>query len=238
MSKPIVLLTRKENHLEELQNQFPRIEWLEFPMIFFKKQTIGQEQIDRIEENVDWLIFTSQNAVKSFFEQIDLKNTKSIACVGPKTRAVVESYGYAVDFIPSKFTSQVLARDIPISPGEHTCYIGGNLSNVETIEMLINKSKGFTKIEAYHTKPHIQNIKAWKKILSPMPNLISFCSPSAVRSFKEQIEKYTLNIPKEVLFASIGTTTQAAVQEYLSAPSIIGAKYTFDAMIDKIIESV
>lgn len=236
--KPVVVLTRTEKDSHNLSENYSHIKWIEFPLIKFEYKAIPLNQLTHINSDFDWLIFTSQNAVKSFFEQVELKTDIAIACVGPKTRKLVESYGYSVNFIPKIFTSFALANEIPINKTEQICYVGGNLSNNDSLSILRNKSAGFLKVEAYHTKGAFHSEKEWKELLSNTIDIISFCSPSAVHSFLEQVQQYNLKLPLDLGYAAIGTTTGQSIKDGIGSHPIIGEKYTFAAMINQIVESI
>ncbi|GLR18319.1 uroporphyrinogen-III synthase [Portibacter lacus] len=230
-----VVLTRTESDAHHLSEQYPQFNWIEFPLIKFEYQALSEDLFDEINDNYDWLVFTSQNGVKAFFEQNQNLENKYIACVGPKTAGLVQDYGHEVNFVPSVYTSLTLANELPLSENESVVYIGGNLSNYETLGILKEKSKHFMQVESYHTVSHHYNEAEWKKFLSQNLSLISFASPSAVTSFVSQLEKYHLDIPQDIKYAAIGTTTQAAIKDDLDMTAIIGEKHTFASMIEKIV---
>ena len=236
--KPVVVLTRTESDSHILSDKYSDIKWIEFPLIKFEYQPIPLEKVDHINSEIDWLVFTSQNAVRSFFEQVDLKTDKEIACVGPKTRKLVESYGHKVSFVPNTFTSFALAIEIPASKSDKICYVGGNLSNNDSLTILRNKSAEFLKVEAYHTIADFHSEEEWKELMSNKLNIISFCSPSAVHSFLEQVQQYDIILPIDVRYAAIGTTTGQSIKDDIRSHPIIGEKHTFAAMIDQIVESI
>lgn len=238
MSKPKVVLTRTESDPHELHIKYPHIEWIEFPLIRFDYLELSQKILDEINFNFDYLVFTSQNGAKSFFEQAGDFPDKLIACVGPKTASVVESYGYKVDFIPSVYTSLTLAKELPIRASESLCYIGGNLSSSATVNLLKQRSKVFLQIESYQTLAETHDQEKWNSLFAHEADVISFCSPSAVKSFKSQIAEHSLILPKKTKFAAIGTTTSAAIKDDLSMTSVIGKKHTFASMIEKIVETI
>jgi len=237
MKKANVVLTRTENDPHGLGAKYSQIEWLEFPLIQFDYQEIDQTLIQQINEKYDWLIFTSQNGVKAFFEQASDIPNKLIACVGPKTASLVEDFGYDVDFIPSHFTSITLAKEIPVSSSESVCYIGGNLSSKSTIDLLKERSRQFIQVESYHTKAKSHDVQQWQKLLDSKPDIITFASPSAVNSFTSQLQAFEIPYPKQIKYAAIGSTTARAIKDDLGMTAIIGEKHTFASMIEKIVET-
>lgn len=72
--------------------------------------------IGRIDE-FDWIIFTSANGVKAFFERLELISGKKkvnakVACVGPSTKAELECNGVEPSFVPSEFLTEKLGEQL------------------------------------------------------------------------------------------------------------------------------
>lgn len=227
------ILTRFQTDLVSLEINSPKIKWVHFPLINFDTIDIPNYQLQKLTE-YNWLIFTSQNAVLSFFEQVIVKNKIKIAAVGPKTAGTIKSMGYKVDFVPSHTTSQALAEEIPISKEESVCYVGGNLSNPKTINILKNRAKSLSKIEVYRTKKSLHSEFEWSVIMNPAPEFIAFASPSAVESYISQIKQHGINPPLSINYAAIGNTTAKAINSRLGCRAFLGEKHTFESMIEAI----
>lgn len=67
-------------------------------------------------QNYEWLVFTSENGVRLFFEQvrekgIDLRafGGKKFAAVGPHTAQTLQSFGFIPDLMPEVYTADALA---------------------------------------------------------------------------------------------------------------------------------
>jgi uroporphyrinogen-III synthase len=235
LNRPVVVLTRTESGPQDLHLKYPSVNWLNFPLINFDYQALNSGLIEKIQLDYDWLLFTSQNGVKSFFQQeVDLKG-KKIACVGPKTASLVESMGHQVAFMPSHFTSIYLAKELPSKNHESICYVGGNLSSEATINVLKDRTRKFLQIETYRTVHKRHSEETWKTLLTSELDVISFCSPSAVQSYIDQTREYNLCANKKVQFAAIGTTTASAIEDLLKQRAIIPSKHTFATMIDEIV---
>lgn len=236
--RPKVVLTREENNLKIIQADYPDIEWISFPLITFEYVKVPEESLKTALKSSSWLVFTSQNGIKAFEEQYKSAPAQKIACVGPKTRDLAESLGFEVHFMPSYYTSKILAEELPVQKNDSICYIGGNLSSDETINILKKRSSQFFQLEVYKTVAKLHPPENWQHLLNTEPNLISFCSPSAVRSFIDQLNKLSLAPPGEALYAAIGTTTALSIKDYIGKSAIVGENHTFEGMIQKITETV
>lgn len=149
----------------------------------------------------DNLIFTSQNAVISFLhngESAQLKD-KSIFCVGLKTKAALEHYGYTVKVCTDY--AEELAKTITQGYADESfTFFSGNLRRDTLPEALKAAGIEMNEIQAYETvlSPHAIKSKL---------NGILFYSPSGVESYLKEN-----NITNETCFC-IGTTTANALRD-------------------------
>jgi uroporphyrinogen-III synthase len=155
----------------------------------------------RINKNSSNLLFTSQNAVKSFLENEkanDFKDNK-IFCVGLKTKALLEKNGFKV--IASKeYASELAGIIVNDFSKESFTFFSGNLRRETLPEAFKKANIFFEEIEVYET------ILAPKKINSEV-NAVLFFSPSGVESYLKENK-----IGDKKCFC-IGTTTAEALKE-------------------------
>ena len=164
------------------------------------------------------LIFTSQNAFKSFLEneKSQTLKDKKIFCVGIKTQQLIEQNGFQV--MASKEYASELAEVIVNDFGNETfTFFSGNLRRETLPEALKKANISYEEIEVYET------ILTPQKINSPV-NGILFFSPSGVQSYL-QVNKIT----DENCFC-IGTTTAEALKE-ITENSIIAKQQTVENVI-------
>lgn len=185
----------------------------------------------------DWLIFTSQNAVKYFCEKMKRYHFSSkdfsskIAAVGDKTKKLLEKNGFQVNFLPSTFSADVFIKEFPdISKSESCLFLRGNLAK-DTLKEGIPELQQWTVYETVENlsiiEPFIETIEQKDEVI------IVFASPSAV-------EVYALHIaPKvgwnKVKLASIGHVTAAKIQSLGQSVTYQPKVYTLDSIIDEII---
>lgn len=171
-----------------------------------------------ISTNSSSLLFTSQNAVKSFLENEkanDLKD-KKIFCVGLKTKALLEQNGFKV--IASKEyaleLSEVIIKDFS---QENFTFFSGNLRRETLPEALKKANISLEEIEVYET------ILTPQKTNVPV-NGILFFSPSGVQSYLQENK-----ITEEKCFC-IGTTTAEALKQ-ITENIIIAKQQTVENVI-------
>lgn len=68
----------------------------------------------------DWLLFTSRNGIRIFFEALSRRRQDlrclaglRIACIGSGTAEELASHGIFADFVPTEFTALALGRELP-----------------------------------------------------------------------------------------------------------------------------
>lgn len=213
MQEPIRILSTKKL----LQNQKQFLLNANFSVIeadFIETKT----KEFNINNDSSSLLFTSQNAVKSFLENEkaqDLKNRK-IFCVGLKTKALLKKNGYEV--VASKEYASELAELIVNDFQEETfTFFSGNLRRETLPEAFRNAKISFKEIEVYET------ILTPQKINSEV-NGILFFSPSGIESYLKMNE-----IENEKCFC-IGTTTAETLKK-ITENIIIAKQQTVENVI-------
>jgi uroporphyrinogen-III synthase len=172
------------------------------------------------------LIFSSQNAVLSLIEQNgwEVLKTKSVFCVGIKTKELLEQNGFKVD-VYMDYASELAEIITLIYNKESYTFFSGNL-RMETLPNAL-KSEGiaFNEIEVYQTKLAPFKISEQEKFEG-----ILFFSPSAVESYLTNNK-----IKKETCFC-IGTTTAKALELNKVKNIVIAEIPTVDAVVLEAIE--
>lgn len=154
--------------------------------------------IDKVNEN---LIFTSQNAVISFLhnEKAAMLKGRKIFCVGIKTKAALEHYGYTVEACTDY--AEDLAKVITQSynKGSFT-FFAGSMRRETLPEAMGNAGIVMNEVLAYETvlTPHS---------ITPSLNGILFFSPSGIESYLKE------NTIKDETCFCIGTTTAQALED-------------------------
>lgn len=155
-------------------------------------------ELNKINTN---LIFSSQNAVLSLMEQSgwEVLKSKSVFCVGIKTKELLELNGFTVD-VYMDYASELAEIITLIYNKESYTFFSGNLRKETLPKALKNAGIVFNEIEVYQTK-----LAPFKISKEENFDGILFFSPSA-------IESYLTNntITKETCFC-IGETTASAL---------------------------
>lgn len=154
-----------------------------------------EDPVDEVQlkqcAHFDWLIFTSQTAVKAFqskMERFNMTYTQipsKIAAVGTQTAAALEKIGFTVEFIPSVFSADVFVKQFkPTEDRElRVLFLKGNLAGSIIREELPFQVEEWT---VYETGAKADSVDSIIALLKQEENCtVLFASPSAVRVFAE-----------------------------------------------------
>lgn len=177
-------------------------------------------EIPQGEEN---LIFTSQNAAKSYLDNGGYSREGAAFCVGEKSAMLLEQNGHKIEEIGQN--SAELGQKILINHKNSSfLYFSGNLRRPELPELLTSNNIAFKEITAYHTE--IRPFEGGNSYDAAL-----FFSPSGVESF------YKNNPESQLISYCIGNTTAKAASHYTSQIKI-AIHPTVDGVIDMAIKSI
>jgi uroporphyrinogen III methyltransferase/synthase len=169
----------------------------------------------------DWLIFTSQNAVSIFWEQLlgESMDARALAglkigAVGPATAGALLEHGIAVDVIPERFVAEGLLdvlRSRDDVAGKKVLYVTAEGARQTLPDGLRHLGADVTIIEAYRSIVDGEGAeKLARAIEAGKVDLVTFTSASAVRAYVDAVgEDLALKVPA----ASIGPQTSEALRE-------------------------
>ena len=169
----------------------------------------------------DWLIFTSQNAVAIFWEQLlgagrdarTLAGVK-IAAVGPATAGALLEHGITVDVIPKRFVAEGLLEKLQERDdldGARALYVTAEGARDVLADGLQELGAQVTVLEVYRSISDGQGAeKLSRAIEAGKVDLVTFTSASSVKAYVDAVgSDVALRVPA----ASIGSQTSEAVRD-------------------------
>ena len=174
-----------------------------------------------------WLVFTSRNGVRFFFEQmkkeqVDIRSLgdSRIAVMGAGTRKELENWGCYADLVPEQSCSESLAKALceNVQYDEEICLFRAEEASDVLIKRL--REKGFFVVDTpmYHTEKMWKKAALLKEVLEDM-DAVTFCSASAVRAFAQMTEGQRF-AAKNVCIGPV--TAEAAEKADISIDKIAG----------------
>lgn len=182
----------------------------------------------------DWLIFTSQNAVSSFFAKCARFGAKltapvKIAAVGEKTAALLEAHGVTIDFMPSIYSADRFVQEFTLGTNERALFLRGSMA-----KHTIRHGTGADEWTVYETVPCTRYLTALEESLRVESEpIVIFASPSAVEVYAQHIAP-RFDWPY-VKIASIGHVTTASLAKYGVTPIVQPRVYTMKAVIEQLL---
>jgi uroporphyrinogen-III synthase len=180
-------------------------------------------ELNKINTN---LIFSSQNAVLSLMEQNgwEVLKTKSVFCVGIKTKELLELNGFQVD-VYMDYASELAEIITLIYNQESYTFLSGNLRKETLPKALKRAGITFNEIEVYQTKLAPFKISDKEKF-----DGIMFFSPSAVESY------LTNNKIKNEICFCVGNTTAKTLETNKIKNIVIAEVPLIEEVIEEVIE--
>lgn len=171
----------------------------------------------------DNLIFTSQNAVHSFFQHPKHESLKSknVFCVGLKTKILLSEAGFNV-VAYTGYAADLAEIITLIYASESYTFFSGNLRKETLPKALKEAGVKFNEIQVYETTLTSQQIKTTH-------DAILFFSPSGVESYLAANK-----IKKELCFC-IGETTAEALLK-ITKNIIVADQPSVENVIEDVIE--
>lgn len=221
---------------------------IEFPTIDVVPPT-SWDGLDNAIENIesyDWLIFTSANAVKFFFDRLkalgkDVRALKdvSICSVGPKTAEALGDYGLKADLIPSEFKAEgvvsALGQDVR---GKRFLIPRAKVAREVIPDRLRELGAEVTVAVAYENVRPVSDVERLRRLFEEKKvSAVTFTSSSTVNNFVEMLgEKEYKKLIEGVVIACIGPVTAKTAREYGMDVRIMPNEYTIPALIDAMAE--
>ena len=162
-----------------------------------------------------WLVFTSRNGVRFFFEQmkkeqVDIRSLgdSRIAVMGAGTRRELENWGCYADLLPEQSCSESLAKALcaHAEPDEAICLFRAEEASDVLTKRLREKQYRVVDIPTYRTEIMWKKRELLREMLEDV-DAVTFCSASAVSAFVQMTEGHDL-VAKTICIGPV--TAQAA----------------------------
>lgn len=204
--------------------------------------------IDKID-SYDWLIFTSGNGVKFFFQRLfeqgrDIREMKGIkiCAVGSKTASAINKYGIKVDMIPEKFNAEGLIKSFMEVYGEVGLKgVRFLLPRAEVAREIfpdkVRELGGKIDIPVTYRsdKPDFLGKRLKRFFREGKISVATFTSAATFNNFFEILGKEADALLKDVTIAVIGPVTAKAIEKRGLKVSIMPEEATINAMVNEII---
>ncbi len=219
---------------------------IEFATIKIKPLTEKNEFLRALAKisDFDWLIFTSANGVRIFFDALHalgkdarIFSSARIAAIGEQTAEKLSEFGIKADFVPDVFTGKQLGKQllcIADLRSKKILLLRSQLASNELIEILEKSGAEVLNTPLYDIVQQKSEF-GWliERIGTGEIDWLTFASPSATQAFFEQISSRIVN-SANVKIASIGPTTSEQLAKLAVKVDVTAKEHTIDGLLDAI----
>lgn len=218
--------------------------------------TISVEHLDDYNEvetailqlaRYQWVIFTSVNGVKFFWEQLSQIGLDSrilggmqVAAIGPATADALKDRGIIPDFVPEKYVAEhVVDGLLKLGiQGSDVLIPRAKVAREVLPEELKKAGCNVTVLPVYETRL-VQ--ASGDEIVAAMDNdeiqYVTFTSSSTVENFFELVSPDTFKKYPDVKIASIGPITSDTVRRFGFTPDIEPEDYTIPGLVEELVKA-
>jgi len=245
-----IVITRARTQASNLVSQLSKLgaACIEIPTI----EISPPEDITPLKESIenlkhyDWIVFTSVNGVKFFFDTLyemgkDVRALGHLkfACIGPVTKERLRDHGIVSDILPQTYQAESVIEAFSGVEIKNKKILLPRAKVARTIlpEELEKMGAKVDEVTAYET--HL-NQEGKKELMELLKNheidAVTFTSSSTVSNFMSffdsEDEKKLLN---NIIFASIGPITSDTARFLGIEPDIEATEFTIPGLIDSLL---
>jgi len=197
-------------------------------------------------ENYQWLIFTSINGVKIFFEEMakarkDIRDLKGleIAAIGPATAQALRDRGLLVDVIPEEFRAEGLNDVLKsrIRPGSRVLLPRARGARDVLPEVLRECGAEVTEIGLYEAVAEQIGPEELQFLSGDRIDAITFTSSSTVKNFVKMLGEGNLKeAVRSAKVVCIGPVTAATAEEMGMRVDKVASQYTIPGLVQALTE--
>lgn len=215
--------------------EFPTIKM--FPLDDFKPLDKAIEKLS----SYDWLIFSSVNAVNSFFDRLFTKNKDvraltnlQTAAIGPATAARLFDFGLKSDIVPESYRAESVVKafaDVNVD-GKKILFPRAEQARSVIPKELSNMGAVVDDIAAYCTKPVNDDADdLLTQLKRGAVDMITFTSSSTVKNFHTLLPSDEFeDLMKDVVIATIGPITADTARALGFDVHIVAESYTIPGL--------
>lgn len=186
----------------------------------------------RLASGCHWLVFTSGNGVRRFFEvlrqqRFDLRGLSRchFAVIGAATAAALESYGFFPDLCPQSYTCEALAQALCAAPEDiETAFLFRSARGSAVLPQILSRRYAVEDIPLY-------DLTAETPPLTAPVDYLTFASSSAVELYFAQ----NPTLPSNTVCVCIGQVTADTLRQYTSAPILVSRGTSAGGMVQTIL---
>jgi uroporphyrinogen III methyltransferase/synthase len=215
---------------------------LELPAIAIRPledYSVLDAAIDRLSD-YDWLVFTSVNGVRFFFERLDCSRRdvrelpRKLCAIGPATRRELEKLHLKVDLMPEEYVAEALVEAFSREDmrGKRVLLARAAAARELLPEELRRLGAAVDVVPAYRTVIPEDAQERARQVFARRPDWVLFTSSSTAKNLVAIAGREAL---EGVRIASIGPVTSETVRSLGLNVAAEARPYTIDGLIEAIL---
>lgn len=247
-----VLVTRSREQASDLSRRIEELggEPWEFPTI----QVTEPEDYRPLDSAIaqlpgyQWMVFTSVNGVKYFFNRMkhlnkDIRDLHGIklCAIGPKTREALEAFSLKVDYVPGEYRAEQIIEGLKgkVQRGDKVLLPRADIARKILPQALSEMGAVVEEVTTYRTILGAGNAQLLREMLyNKELHILTFTSSSTVRNFVELLGADNLNqLLEDVTVVSIGPITSGTAQELGVKVTTEAQEYTIEGLVQAVLDT-
>jgi uroporphyrinogen III methyltransferase/synthase len=226
-------------------------ECIEFPTIQVVPPRTWEplDQVFRRLEKYQWVVFTSVNGVKYFFDRLEgsgfdmreLRDMK-VGAIGPKTAEAVARKGIRADLVPDEYRAEAVVeafKDFDIKMARILLPRASEAREVLPVALtkmgaIVDEIPVYQTIRPLHDKARVKEMLEKEEI-----DMVTFTSSSTVTNFVDMFRQEARLLQEwmsKVTVACIGPITAKTAEDRGLSVSLMPEEYTIDALTHAIVQ--
>ncbi len=192
-----------------------------------------------------WLLFTSINAIRFFFQRLyekgmdvrDLKGPK-VAAVGTATADILKEYGLIADLVPEEFTGEGLANSLIAQGVDGNNILLPRAKKAREIlpEMLSERGANVNIVPVYQNVRPKDYDMVREELSEGNVDLVTFTSSSTVTNFLDMLGDEREEFLKGVKIATIGPITRKTAEREGLSVDVQPEMFTIPSLVKSILD--
>jgi uroporphyrinogen-III synthase len=232
-----ILVTRPRAQAPELCNKLSALGAT--PIVFPAIEIAPLEDYTALDRAIrqlaqyQWIIFTSVNGVKVFWDRLDVVGAgipplTRVAAIGPATANALHMHDVVVTLIPDEYVAEAIVACIGVVHGQRILLPRADIAREALAVELQRRGAIVDELAAYRTLPAQPDPNGLLELQRGV-DVITFTSSSTVRNFVALAGRDS--IPPQALIACIGPITANTARELGLRVDVQATDYTTDGLV-------
>lgn len=239
--KKRVLLTGTDTWIQSAKEKVEQFGAYPIPFSLIRVEQEGEEKVKQLFEErldtFDWIVFTSRNGVRIFFEQWkqqrkDMRKLAShkFAVIGKGTEKELEKYGIYADFVPEKFSSEDMAKEwIPsLKQEERVLFMRAKEGNKEFCRHFEEAGIVYEDFALYHIVAEEKKQEELNRLIKEVDYVV-LASGSVAKVFANMLDE---SHQKTYELLSIGPVTTKVAKEVGLQVDQTAKEYSMEGILE------